>query len=81
MKRLAKVLSAIAVTLLFLVPAQQAAGWWGGPWHGSSSRHAYIHDPAYRRAPPAVKRYIRDLYRQRPAYAERKRWWNLRYQR
>ncbi|MDJ0807499.1 MAG: hypothetical protein QNJ78_11775 [Gammaproteobacteria bacterium] len=75
MHKMAKIISAIAVTLLLIIPAQQAAGWWGsGPRHVSGYRHAYIHDPAYRHAPPAVKRYIRDLYRYGPAYAERNRW-------
>ena len=74
MKTLAKIISTIVVTMLLLIPAQQAAAWWGGPWHGGGYRHAYIHDPAYRHAPPAMKRYIRDLYRYGPAYAELNRW-------
>jgi hypothetical protein len=73
MRRLIKIFTTIAVTLLLFVPAQQAAAWWG-PVHGAGWRHAYIHDPAYRHAPPAVKRYIRDYYRYGPAYAEMRRW-------
>lgn len=74
MKRLAKVISTITVTLLLMVSAQQAAGWWGGPWHGARHRHAYIHDPAYRHAPPAMKRHIRDLYRYGPGYSYANPW-------
>jgi hypothetical protein len=75
MKRLAKILTAIGVMMLLLMPFEQAAGWWGGgPWYGSGWRHAYVHDPAYIHAPPAVKRYIRDLYRYGPAYADWNRW-------
>ncbi len=74
MKRQSKILSAILVALLLLLAAQQAVGWWGGPWHGTGYRHAYIHDPAYRHAPPAVKKYIRDLHRYGPGYAEMNRW-------
>jgi hypothetical protein len=74
MKRLAKILSAIGVMMLLLIPVEQAAAWWGGPWHGGGWRHAYVHDPAYHHAPPAVKRYIRDLHRYGPVYADWHRW-------
>jgi hypothetical protein len=73
MKYLAKVLSVLGVMLLLALPAEQAAAWWG-PWHGGGWRHAYVHDPAYHHAPPAVKRYIRDLHRYGPAYAQMNRW-------
>ena len=73
MKRLAKILTAIGVMLLLLMPVEQAAGWWG-PWYGNGWRHAYVHDPAYHHAPPAVKRYIRDFHRHGPVFAEMNGW-------
>jgi len=73
MKRLAKVLTAIGVMLLLLVPAEQAAGWWS-PGYGNDWRQGYVHDPAYHHAPSAVVRHTRDLYRFGPAYADWRHW-------
>ena len=68
---------------LIVVPMQTANALCGlgGP-RFTPSRHAYIYDPGYRRAPPAMRRYLRDLYRRGPVYAnwkQRRRyghgWW------
>ena len=78
MKRLTKILTAAGITVLLMVPAQQAFGWWGGPWHGSGWRHGYAYDPAYRWGSPATRQYIRDLHLFGPAYAQwrrARRWW------
>jgi hypothetical protein len=69
MSRLHIALAAAGIAALLAVPVGQAEAWWGGPWHGAGWRNAYVHDPAYRFAPPQMKQYIRDLYRHGPAYA------------
>ena len=73
-------LSAAVATALIVIPGTVSAYWPGpapgfGPW-----RHAYVHDPTYRWAPPAMRRYIRDLYLYGPVYANwsqyrRHGWW------
>lgn len=43
-----------------------------GPW-----RYSYVYDPQYRRGPPTMRAYIRDLYLYGPAYAnwkQQRRW-------
>ena len=81
-----KILKRALVTLgvaaaLIAIPTQTATAYWGGPAPGLGPwRHAYIHDPNYRFAPPRVRSYIRDLYLYGPVYANwhqhrRYRWW------
>lgn len=74
MRSVLKFIYAVFATLLLLAPAQQSVAWWGHPVHWGNWRHAYVHDPAYQHAPPAVKRYIRDSYRYGPAYAQLNSW-------
>ena len=57
---------------LLAIPMQSANAWWGGPgWYND-----YAYHPAYRFGPPEVRRYIRDLHRHGPAYAD---YWNRRW--
>ena len=71
MKRALAVAGIAAV--MAMIPAEVANAYWG-PGYGAM-RHAYVHDPAYRWAPPGQKAYIRDLYRRGPGYAN---WRQLR---
>lgn len=81
MKRLVKrTLLAVGIAAaLVALPTQVANAYWGPGFGGW--RHAYVHDPSYRHAPPSLKQYIRDLYRRGPAYAGWRRqlrhggWW------
>jgi hypothetical protein len=82
MKILKRVLIAAAVAMaLVFIPVQTASAYWVGPAPGLGPwRHAYVHDPNYRFAPPAARGYIRDLYLYGPVYAawhQRRRygWW------
>jgi hypothetical protein len=66
--------------ILTVLPTQVANAYWGWSPGAAAWRHAYVHDPGYRYAHPAVKRYIRDLYLHGPEFAawrERRRhgWW------
>jgi hypothetical protein len=76
MKILKRVLVAAGITAALLaVPTQVANAYWGPGFGGW--RHAYVHDPAYRWAPPQQKAYIRDLYLRGPGYAnwhQQRRW-------
>ena len=71
MKALKRVLATAGVAAaLILIPIQTADAYWPGAGPGFGPwRHSYVYDPAYRWGPPAVKNYIRDLYRRGPAYA------------
>jgi hypothetical protein len=67
-KRLIGAASVAAV--LTAIPMQTAHAYWLGPGPGFGLwRHVYVHDPNYRWGPPAVRHYIRDLYRYGPTYA------------
>jgi hypothetical protein len=71
MKILKRALVAAGVAAaLIVIPTQTAGAYWGGPAPGIGPwRHAYVYDPNYRFARPAVRSYIRDLYLYGPAYA------------
>ena len=57
-------------TVLAAVPMQTANAYRVGPGPGFGPwRHAYVHDPNYRWAPPVLRRYIRDLHLYGPTYA------------
>jgi hypothetical protein len=76
MKTLKRILVAAGIAAaMIMVPGQVANAYWL-PGHGAW-QHAYVHDPAYRWAPPQQRAYIRDLYRRGPAYAnwrQQRRW-------
>jgi hypothetical protein len=73
-------LSAAVAAALIAIPQAVSAYWLGpapgvGPW-----RYSYVYDPQYRRGPPTMRAYIRDLYLYGPAYANWKQqrrwgWW------
>jgi len=55
---------------LAVIPTETAGAYWLGPGPGLGPwRHSDVHDPSYRRGPPAVRSYIRDLYLYGPTYA------------
>jgi hypothetical protein len=60
------VAASIAAALV-MIPTQVANAYWAPGF--SAWRHAYIHDPAYRWATPAMRQYIRNLYLRGPGYA------------
>ena len=68
MKTMKRILVATGIAaVVAMIPAEVANAWYYpgvGAW-----RHAYVHDPAYRWAPPEQKTYIRDLYLRGPGYA------------
>lgn len=68
-------IAASMAAAMTMMPAQVANAYWLPGW--GAYRHAYVHDPAYRWAPPEQKAYIRDLYLRGPAYAnwrQQRRW-------
>jgi hypothetical protein len=74
MKIIKRILVAAGIaSALVAIPIQSAGAYWFGaapglgPW-----RYSYVHDPIYRIGPPAMRRYIRDLYLDGPTYAS----WN-----
>jgi len=79
MKHLVKVFVAAGITALALLPQVAGSFWWGSPGYGGGWRNAYKYDPAYRFGSPQARKYIRDLHRYGPAYAQwrqhRKYWW------
>ena len=79
MKGLSKALALAAGLILIALPVQQAGAFWWGPHYGPGWSNAYMYDPAYRWGSPGTRRYIRDLYRYGPAYANWRRsihgWW------
>ena len=68
MSRLSNARAAAGIAAVVALPVSQAEAWWG-PSYGAGWRHSYVHDPAYRFAPPRMKQYIRDLYLRGPGYA------------
>ena len=76
MKRLFKLLGALALVALWALPTEVGAFWWGPGW--GNWQNAYVYDPAYRWGTPYQRDYIRDLYRFGPVYAQwrqARRWW------
>ena len=76
MKTMKRILVAIGIAaVVALIPAEVANAYWYPGWGGW--HHAYVHNPAYRWAPPEQKAYIRDLYMRGPGYAnwrQQRRW-------
>lgn len=69
MKIVKRVLVTAGIALaLIAIPMRTAEAFSCGPGYGAW-RNAYVRDPAYRWGSPAMKNYIRDLYRRGPAYA------------
>jgi hypothetical protein len=71
-------IAASLIAALSMIPAQVSGAYW--PSGHGIARHAYLYDPAYRWAPPRQRRFIRDLYRYGPGYAQwrlyrRWGWW------
>ncbi|MEA3274877.1 MAG: hypothetical protein U9Q81_06205 [Pseudomonadota bacterium] len=84
MKIVKRILIAAGIAAaLVAIPTQTANAYWLGPGPGFGPwRHSYVHDPNYRWAPPATRKYIRDLHLYGPGYANwnqhrryRYRWW------